>query len=215
MPMSDRLPVFIDFKDRKVVVIGGGGVGERKAVFFKTGDVTVVSPEFTHALEAMGREGTVKLRRMAVKPEELGGFIEGAFLVVAATSDQQLNETIVREAAKHGVLANSASCDAPVIIPSVVRKSGLDLAISTSGRSPAMAKFMRKWLEAALGEDIERMLLLQERVRENLKTSVPEQRRREAVIQKILGDPEIWDALEVSPDIAYEMAMHHLSAEKR
>jgi precorrin-2 dehydrogenase/sirohydrochlorin ferrochelatase len=213
--MSDRLPLFIDFKDRKVVVIGGGSVGERKAVFFKAGDVTVVSPEFTHALETMGRDRVVKLHRMAVKPEDLHGLIEGAFLVVAATGDPVLNEAIVRTAAECGVLANSATCDAPVIVPSVVRKSGMELAISTGGRSPAVAKFMRKWLEAALGEDIERMLVLQERVREELKSSVPEQRRREAVIQKILADPDIWDALEVSPDVAYELAMRHLPAEKR
>ena len=213
--MSDRLPLFIDFTGRKVVVIGGGGVGERKAVFFKAGDVTVVSPEFTQTLEEMGRDGVVRLQRMAVKPEDLHGLIEGAFLVVAATGDPHLNEAIVREAAECGVLANSATCDAPVIVPSVVRKSGLDLAISTGGRSPAMAKFMRKWLEAALGEDIERMLELQERVRESLKTSVPEQKRREAVIQKILDDPDIWDTLEVSTEAAYEMAMRHLSAEKR
>jgi len=213
--MSDRSPLFIDFKGRKVVVIGGGSVGERKAVFFKAGDVTVVSPEFTHALEAMGRDGSVKLHRMAVKPEDLCGLIEGAFLVVAATGDPHLNEAIVREAAERGVLANSATCDAPVIVPSVVRKSGVELAISTGGRSPAMAKFLRKWLEAALGEDIERMLVLQDRVRQDLKESVPEQRRREAVIQKILEDPDIWDTLEVSTDAAYEMAMRHVSAEKR
>ena len=215
MPMSDRLPLFIDFKGRKVVVIGGGSVGERKAVFFKAGDVTVVSPEFTHALEAMGRDGSVKLHRMAVKLEDLRGLIEGAFLVVAATGDPHLNEAIVREASEQGVLANSATCDAPVIVPSVVRKSGVELAISTGGRSPAMAKFLRKWLEAALGEDIERMLVLQERVRQDLKESVPEQRRREAVIQKILYDPDIWDTLEVSADAAYELAMRHVSAEKR
>ena len=215
MPMSDRLPLFIDFKGRKVVVIGGGSVGERKAVFFKTGDVTVVSPEFTHALEAMGKDGVVRLHRTAVKPEDLQGLIHGAFLVVAATGDPLLNEAIVREAAQCGVLANSATCESPVIVPSVVRKSGLDLAISTGGRSPAMAKFLRKWLEAALGEDIERMLVLQERVRESLKASVPEQKRREAVIQKILDDPDIWDALEASPDDAYELAMRYLSAEKR
>jgi len=213
--MSDRLPLFIDFKDRKVVIIGGGSVGERKAVFFKAGDVTVVSPEFTHALEDMGRDGEVKLHRMTVKPEDLHSLIKGAFLVVAATGDPQLNEAIVREAVKSGALVNSATGDSPVIVPSVVRKSGVDLAISTGGRSPAMAKFLRKWLDGAMSEDIERMLVLQERVRECLKTSVPEQRRREAVIQKILEDPDIWDALEVSPEAAYEMAMCHLSAEKR
>ena len=215
MPMSDRLPLFIDFKDKKVVIIGGGSVGERKAVFFKPADVTVVSPEFTHALEDMGRDGSVKLHRMTVKPEEMHSLLKGAFLVVAATGDPQLNEAVVREAAKSGVLANSATGDATVIVPSVVRKSGVELAISTGGRSPAMAKFLRKWLDGAMGEDIERMLVLQERMREHLKKSVSEQSRREAVIQKILEDPDIWDALEVSPDIAYEMAMRHLSAEKR
>jgi precorrin-2 dehydrogenase / sirohydrochlorin ferrochelatase len=213
--MSDRLPLFIDFTDRKVVVIGGGSVGERKAVFFKPGDVTVVSPEFTHALEAMGRDGSVRLHRMAVKPEDLHSLIKGAFLVVAATGDPRLNEAIVCEAAACGVLANSATGDAPVIVPSVVRKTGLDLAISTGGRSPAMAKFLRKWLEAALGEEIERMLVLQERVRGDLKASVPEQKKREAMIKTILEDPDVWDTLEVSPDVAYEIAMRHVSAEKR
>lgn len=213
--MSEHLPLFIDFKGRKVVIVGGGSVGERKAVFFKEGDVTVVSDEFTPGLEEMGRAGKIKLERRSIKPEDAKSIMDGAFLVVAATGDPQLNEAIVREAAARSTLSNSATGDGTVILPSVIKKSGIEVAISTGGRSPAMAKFLRQWLQASLSEDIERMLELQERVRKKLKVSVPDQKRREAVTRKILEDPDIWDALEASPDAAYELAMRHLSAEKR
>lgn len=213
--MSEHLPLFIDFKGRKVVIVGGGSVGERKAAFFKEGDITVVSDEFTPGLEEMGRAGKIKLERMSIKPEDAKSIIDGAFLVVAATSDPQLNEALVCEATACGMLSNSATCEGTVILPSVIKKSGIEVAISTGGRSPAMAKFLRQWLQASLSEDIERMLELQERVRKELKTSVPDQKRREAVTRKILEDPDIWDALEASPDAAYELAMRHLAAEKR
>ena len=118
-------------------------------------------------------------------------------------------DTVFTEGSKTGRLLILKSGAVAIV------KNGVEIAISTGGRSPAMAKFLRKWLEAGLGEDIGRMLALQERMRGELKASIPDQRRREVVIQKILEDPEVWDALEVAPDAAYEIAKRHQGGEKR
>lgn len=208
--MSEYRPLFIHIGGKKVVVFGGGSVGERKARFFKGSDLTVVSAGFTPALEAMALDGTIKVVRKSVKPEDIKGLIEGAFLVVAATSDAALNEAIARESVAMGALANSATGEGPVIIPSVVKKGDVEIAISTGGKSPAMAKFLRKWLESAMGAEIEQMIELQKRVRETLKASVHDQKKREHILTKILEDPDVWDALEASPDVAYELAMRHM-----
>ena len=85
----------------------------------------------------------------------------------------------------------------------------MTIAISTGGRSPAMSKYIRLKLDAALGPDVEKMVELQENVREQIKKSVKGQKRREEILWGILDDPAVWKALEKSPVRALELAMRH------
>ncbi|HTX43886.1 MAG TPA: bifunctional precorrin-2 dehydrogenase/sirohydrochlorin ferrochelatase [Methanocella sp.] len=210
--MGEYLPLYIDFHCRKVVIFGGGAVGERKAKYFAPAEVVVVSTSFTECLEAMGRDGLIKLERRAITVMDVEPLIAGAFLVVAATGDRALNDEIAKVAESRGILANNATGAAPVIVPSVLKKGDVTIAIATGGRSPAMARYVRLRLEASLGEDVERMVALQERLRERLKMSVEGQKRREEALRAILEDPDVWEALKVSQDEAFEAAMKHVPA---
>lgn len=212
--MSEYLPLFVDFSCRKVVIFGGGAVGERKAKYFAPAEVVVVSPRFTPCLEAMGREGIVRLVRKAINKKDILPLIEGAFLVVAATGDVSLNDEIARMAERAGIMVNNATGGSLALVPSLLEKGDISIAISTGGRSPAMSKYIRLRLEASLGEDLEKMVELQERLREHLKTSVKGQKRREEILWAVLEDPAVWDALKESQDKAFGAALKHVPDKK-
>jgi precorrin-2 dehydrogenase / sirohydrochlorin ferrochelatase len=200
-------PIFADLSGKKVVIFGGGAVGERKARFFEGADVTVVSPAFTPGLESMGIKKEVSLVRQTAKKEDLEGLVKGAFLVVAATGDSVLNEEIANAASFSGALTNSANGGSDVILPSVIEKNNITIGISTGGKSPAMARYLRKKIESALGRDVEAMVRLQEEVRTILKEKVPEQAGRGRVLEEILDDGSIWALLPENYERALEEAL--------
>lgn len=208
------MPVFVDFSCKKVVVFGGGVVGERKVKYFAPAEVVVVSPRFTECLEAMGADGLIKLERRAVALNDVGPIIEGAFLVVAATGDRALNDGIARIAGESGILVNNATGESPVIVPSLLQKGCMAVAISTGGRSPALSKYLRLRIEASLGEEIGKMAALQERLRGHLKKAVPAQKRREEVLWAVLEDPSVWEALKESEEKAFKAALEHVHDKK-
>jgi precorrin-2 dehydrogenase/sirohydrochlorin ferrochelatase len=158
-------PIFLNVKDRRCLVAGGGRVGARKAETLLSAGalVTVVSPEFCDQLAAM--TGVQKERRF-FDP----GDLEGVFLVFAATSDPAVNQRIQAEARKAGVLCNSA--DEPdqgdFILPAVMNRGDLICAVSTCGASPALARKIRMDLDQAYGPEYATFLMLMKRVREKL-----------------------------------------------
>jgi precorrin-2 dehydrogenase/sirohydrochlorin ferrochelatase len=202
------LPLFIDFSGKRVLILGGGAVGERKARYFSAAEVVVISTDFTPGLEAMEKEGLVRLLRKAILTEDMKNIIKGAFLVVAATGDPALNKEIVDTAQKAGILANSATDTAEVIVPSLLKKESVMVAISTGGRSPAMSRYLRLKLEGSIGEDMEKMVQLQERLRKHLKKTVKDRKRREAILREVLDDAAVWEAL--GDEKAFETAIKHI-----
>ena len=145
-------PVFLDVRGRTALVVGGGAVAERKAAGLARAGacVRVVAPTVTAGLEAQARDGLVDLRRRAFREND----VEGVFLVYAATDDAAVNEAVYAEAEARGVPANvvddPAHCS--FIVPSVVRRGPLQLAVSTSG-APVLAKRLRRELEGRFPED--------------------------------------------------------------
>jgi precorrin-2 dehydrogenase/sirohydrochlorin ferrochelatase len=160
-------PVCLDIKGRPCLVVGGGGVGTRKVkgLLAAGARVTVVSREISPELEALTPE-LVGCRRRSYRP----GDLDGMFLVFGATDDETLNRRISADAGERNMLCNIA--DRPqmcsFILPSVVHRGDLLLAISTSGKSPAFAKKLRKDLEGQFGETYARFLRLMGAVRERL-----------------------------------------------
>jgi precorrin-2 dehydrogenase/sirohydrochlorin ferrochelatase len=144
-----RYPLFLDLTGQPVTVIGAGGVGARKirSLVAAGACVTVISPE---AVPAIQRMKTLRwLKRVYCT-----GDLRGARLVIAATNDLRVNEKICAEARRRKVLVN---CVAPpeagnFIVPAVVKRGGITLAISTGGASPALAKKLRQDLERFLSK---------------------------------------------------------------
>ncbi len=142
-------PVFLDLRGKRCVIIGGGEVAERKVHLLKEcgARVTFVSPEVTPAIQGMAEGGEVEWIRRLYQP----GDLKGAFLAIAATDDNKVNRTVAREAEEQNVVLNVV--DVPhlctFIAPSIVRRGGAMVAISTAGRSPALARKLREELPRA------------------------------------------------------------------
>lgn len=161
-------PVNLDIRNRNCLVVGGGAVGTRKvATLLDCGAVvTVVSPEVTSQLQDLSNQGDISLEKRSFQARDL----EDMFLVIGATDDEELNRTLYSEAQRRGMLCNIAdrpeACN--FILPSIVRRGDLIIAISTSGKSPAFAKKLRKDFEATLGEEHADFLTLMGAIRKNL-----------------------------------------------
>jgi siroheme synthase-like protein len=143
-------PLFVELAGRPCVVLGGGAVAERKvqALLEAGAVVTVVSPALAPALATLAAAGRID----HVARPYLAGDLAGAALAFAATDDGAVNAEVAREARARGVWVNAADdpahCDA--ILPAVVRRGSVTVAISTGGASPALARAVRERLERAL-----------------------------------------------------------------
>ena len=146
-------PLFLDMAGRKCVVVGGGNVAERKVARLLAcgARVEVVGKSLTPLLALWSGEEKVVHRDADYQDSCLAG----AFLVIGATDDEAVNGRIAKDARALGIPVNivddPARCD--FLLPSVVERGDLSIAVSTGGRSPALAKKIRKELEAVYGPE--------------------------------------------------------------
>jgi len=188
------IPLLLDLSDQRVLIVGGGEVAARKAAYFAPeAEVTVVSRSFHPSMPGGVRRVESDLSELSDPALRL--LCEGAFLVIAATSDTALNDRIVRAAAAAGAHSNSASgTPGDVQLPAVSRGDRYVIAVSTGGESPGVARFLREAIEARFPA-LDRMIELQGRLRSELRARCGDQRERSAVLRRVLEDGEVWDAL--------------------
>ncbi|MBT8352388.1 MAG: bifunctional precorrin-2 dehydrogenase/sirohydrochlorin ferrochelatase [Deltaproteobacteria bacterium] len=161
-------PVNLDIKKRKCLVVGGGRVGTRKVLTLLDcgARVTVVSPDATEKLIELANRGAITLEKRQYRETDL----DGIFLVIGTTDNEELNHQISIAAEKHNMLCNIA--DRPkvcnFILPSIVNRGDLTISISTSGKSPALAKKLRMELEEQFGNEYAELLRLMGAIREKL-----------------------------------------------
>lgn len=182
-------PAFINLREKQCVVVGGGKVAERKvlALIRSGAEVKVISPAITGILEKYKQEGRIR----HIKRNYKKGDLKDAFLVIAATSDKMLNKRVSDEAP---FLVNVVDMPeiANFIVPSVVSRGALTIAISTSGKSPAAARAIRKEIELQYGSDFSLFLDFLGDVRKNAMKKISDKKTRERFLkdiasQKILG----------------------------
>lgn len=160
-------PVCLDIRNRDCLVVGGGAVALRKVKTLLAcgASVTVVSPAFSSELAGIRDEALTLIRR----PYESSD-VAGRFLVIGATDDEAENRKISRDAEANNVLCNIAdlpdACN--FILPAIVKRGDLLLAISTCGNSPAFAKHLRQRLEKDFGEEYTEFLRLMGALRKRL-----------------------------------------------
>lgn len=187
--MVNYYPAFLDLRGKRCLVAGGGEVALRKvtALLEAGAQATVVSPQLCPDLERLAEEGRLQAWLRPYCP----GDLEGMWLAIAATDDPEVNGALAAEAQARGLLLNvvddPARCN--FILPSVVRRGDLVVAISTGGKSPALARKMREELERWLPQEYAALAELLSQVRQEARRQgrrVSPQRWQKSLTQDIL-----------------------------
>ncbi|MDD5617076.1 MAG: bifunctional precorrin-2 dehydrogenase/sirohydrochlorin ferrochelatase [Candidatus Methanoperedens sp.] len=210
--MKKFLPLMLDLAGKEVVIFGAGAVGERKATLFSDfADVTVISRDFTPALDKLFEEGKIKIIKVKdLTDDDITDYIKNAFIVIPATSDTLFNEKIASFAQKGGKLVNRVDDMGDIIVPSVIRRGDIVLGISTLGNSPALSKYIRKKLEEVITPEFGQMARLQKEMRDILKLHVKDQKMRSEILWNIINDDDVWAALGESYQKAFKVASEHI-----
>jgi len=162
-------PLFVDINHRQCLVIGGGSVANRKVKsLLKSGaSVTLVSPDVTDQIQHLGDTGEIKILPREYQSSDLSN----TFLVIAATNNTAINNSIAEQANDKNILVNVA--DNPdlgsFIFPSVVDRSPVTVAISTGGASPVFARQLRMRLDSLIPQSSGALASITEEYRDKVK----------------------------------------------
>ncbi len=189
--MTVFYPVYLNLEGRPCVVIGGGQVAEQKVMGLLAAGarVTVISPEATGRVADLASQGVIQLERRPYRR----GDLEGAFLVVAGTDDRSVNHAVWEEAEERRTLLNAVD-DMPhcnFIAPAIYRQGDLTVAVSTAGKSPALAARVRDRLGALIGPDYGTFLDLLGEARPEVAARVPDLASRAALWHRIVDSDAI------------------------
>lgn len=172
-------PVNLNISGKLCVVIGGGKVAERKVRgLLKCGaNVKLIGREVLPSLLRLAQKGEIKVLARNYRGTDL----KGAFLVMAATDDESINEKVAADSRRAGIIVNVADkpslCD--FTLPSIVRRGTLSIAISTDGSAPFLAKGMRKYIEKEIGREYTRYAKILSEVREKvIKNNLPQSAKK-------------------------------------
>jgi precorrin-2 dehydrogenase / sirohydrochlorin ferrochelatase len=171
-------PIFVDLSGRKAVVIGGGAVAQRKIKdLLEYGAVVhVISRDLTPELHDLLSRGDIRL----LSGDFDESHIEGACIVTAATNDKALNRRISEAAKSRNILVNVVDQpeECSFIVPSMIKRGSLLIAVSTSGKSPALAKKIRETLSVEFGKEYGYFLNIMAGIRKRLfSENIPEAER--------------------------------------
>ena len=206
-------PAYLDLRDRPCMVIGGGTVAERKtlALLEAGAQVTIISPALTPKLHEFSDTG--KITHLKKQYEESD--ISGQFLVIAATPSVEVNTLVAHACRKRHMLVNVAVPpeESSFIVPSVVERGDLMIAISTSGASPALSKKIRQDIEQRYGREYGLFLDKMSVIRNRVLEEVPDGQKRQAVFQAIV-DSNVIDLIRQGKTHEAELRMTEIAGLK-
>lgn len=148
-------PIFLDIKDKKCVIVGGGEVAARKAerLLDCGAKVFVISPRLSPELAALKEKAVI----CHIDAQYSGDLMDGAVLIIGATDDEITNARVSHDARSKGIPVNIVDdpqkCD--FILPALMQKGDLAITIGTGGKSPALARYLREELESRYGSEFE------------------------------------------------------------
>jgi precorrin-2 dehydrogenase len=168
-PASPYYPILLNVQGKKCLVVGGGEVALRKVqtLLEHGAAINIVSPVFCPELNQLVKDSSVQSSQRDYKTEDLNNVL----LVVAATDDTRVNEKVAAETKKKGILVNVV--DKPdisdFIVPSYFRHGDIIVAVSTSGKSPALARKIRGELERDMKAEYARLAVIANEARTEIK----------------------------------------------
>lgn len=181
-------PLFINLEGKKCIVVGGGKVAARKIeTLLKFGaSITVISPLPVKSILGLKCEDRLIVKRKKYSEED----IDGAFIIIAATSDKKANKRIYDDAVKNNIPVNVVDCPrkCTFIFPSIVKRNDLVVGISTSGRYPALSKKMREKIEKMLPGDFGDILEMLKKYRKKAMIEIHDSEKRKELLNKIADE---------------------------
>lgn len=203
-------PLFLRMAGTPVVVVGGGSVACRKALHLASlgAQVKIVSPEIDERLRLECNQGAIEW----VDRPYREGDLEGALLTVCATDDRAVNEAVHAEAQSRGQLVNVVDvpelCNA--IVPSVMRRGRLQVAVSTDGASPSIAREVRCQLEGEFPAWWEDYLDAMAELRSLVKQRVPGSVQQRLEIYRAIQESDLRERVSQGEQIDVEMAYERI-----
>ncbi|MFQ1658431.1 siroheme synthase CysG [Aeromonas veronii] len=191
----DYLPIFCRLDNKPVLLVGGGDVAERKArLLLDAGaHLTVVAPELDPELAELAANGSIEWLAGEFVPEQL----VGKWLVVAATDRREVNALVYQSANRARIFANVV--DDPkrssFIMPSIIDRSPLMVAISSGGKAPVLARLLREKLEALLPQHLGAVAAFAGSLRERVKARFATMGERRRFWERLLGADRLGQAL--------------------
>jgi precorrin-2 dehydrogenase/sirohydrochlorin ferrochelatase len=187
-------PIYLNLRDRPCLIVGGGHVAERKTLsLIEAGaNVTVISPSLTKKLQELAQSGKIIHQQKTFDDKDL----TDALLVIAATDLQEVNANICALCKKRNILVNVVTSldGSSFIVPSVVERGELLIAVSTSGVSPALSKKIRQELDERYGLEYEIFLGKMSMLRARLMDEVKDDGVRREILQT-LADSDVMSLL--------------------
>ena len=184
-------PIVLSPGNRLVTVFGGGNVALRKCRHFEGFRIRVVADRILPELRDLADE----VVDSAVDASTAGEYMDGSDIVVAATSDHALNDSIRDLSMSKGIMTNSAHGGGDVLIPSTLKREGYTVTVSSEGRVPAFPPYVIQRIDEFLDPSYDRMLELLMMLRREIRTRIPTQPERARFLADILADGEVWDLL--------------------
>lgn len=176
--------------------------------------MTVASLDFSPGIRKMAAEGAIDILEVDLC-SGAADLLREAFIAIPATSDPDLNRRLEEMAKACGVLVNRVDGVGEVVVPSVVERGPVVVAVSTMGESPALARLLRERIEAVLDEGYADMARLLGEMRGVLKERVADQGERRRILYEIICDDEVWHLLAESYEKGYKRAGEHIPPDER
>lgn len=181
-------PINLNIQYKRCLVIGGGSVAHRKVVTLLEfgADVILVSPLVCAALETLAARSEIKIYQREYQEDDMAG----VFLAFAATDNIGLQKKIVKDSVKYGVLLNNATdpCECDFQVPAYFKRGDLQIAISTSGASPAVSRMVKEKLENSFGDEYEYAICLLRLIRQRIVVPGSVSAENKEVLNGLLQD---------------------------
>ena len=179
-------PIFLNLKNKRVLLLGGGKVALRKAksLIQSGARLSVISRDFSNAFIQFAKAKKIKFKKGSQIPKRLQNFS----LVVAATSDADFNKSVYQICSRRGIWVNAVDDpkNSSFIVPSVIRRGSLQIAISTGGASPVLAKLLRKKFETELDTNYTKLVRFLKKERLNIKKNMSNIKNRRTYFTKLV-----------------------------